>query len=126
MTNWRLHKYYTVNIFVFVNVIHFTNIFILGILLIFNYPWLLHSVEAIIATFFTAFVAIPVLAISIFIEFILRNLGKIKVLCNERFSSQQVGVIYMFAIILYLLYLSLFIINLLPPSPEEQALLRYD
>ena len=127
MKNLPLHKYFTMNIFIFVNAVNFFNFTLFIFLNIIKYQWMLFFLDSVFLTWLTISVmGIPLSGISVIIEFLLRRYNIIRKNSYEIINTHQIYAVYFVTIVLTIMYLIFIIICLLPPSPEEIKAIMFD
>lgn len=127
MKNLVLHKYFTVNLFIYINVINLFNFVFFIFLNILKFQWMLHFLENIcISWLIIALIGLPISGLLIFSEFILRKYNILNKNFNEIFSKRQTKIIYALAVVFFVLYVIYLIHCMQPPTPEEIEALRYD
>lgn len=127
MKNLVLHKYFSVNLFIYINFFNFFNFCLFAILNIIRFPWMLHFLESVFAVWFIiALWGLPTFGLLIYVEFILRKKHIIYKNCDKIFSQRQIKILYLFAIVLLIFYIIYTINCLQPPTPAEIEALQYD
>ena len=122
-----LHKYFTINLFAFINLINLFNLALFISLNIIGYSWILHFLEKVYLIWFViSLIILPTSGISVLTEYFLREYNIIKKGCNEHFSQRQIKIIYIMVIIFVVIYILIMIYCLQPPTPAEIEALRYD
>jgi len=127
MRNLTLHKYFTLNLFIYINCINFFNFCFFVFLNIVRFRWMLHFLENVFITWFIiALIGIPASGFLMFVEFILRKNNIIRKNCDEIFSQHQIKILYCLAIAFFIFYIIYILHCLQPPTPSEIEALRYD
>lgn len=106
MKNLILHKYFTINLFIYINIICIINFVIMLCMFIINPKQFPTISKPIFDMAMISFFIIPVLIILIMLEYILRKCLVIKISCNDFFSQLQIRILYSIAVILAILYLT--------------------
>lgn len=104
-----LHKYFTINLFIYINLICICNFIIMLFMLIINPNSVFRLSNPVFTMGIVNFIIIPFSILLIGLEYILRKFNIIKKTCNEKFSFLQVNLIYSIATALLILYLAILI-----------------
>lgn len=104
MKHLILHKYFSINLFIFINIICILNFAVMLFMIAVKADKVFHLSNTIITMGIFSFIIIPLLIMLIAIEFILRRYKVLKKNCNDIFSQTQIRLVYLIAIILLVLY----------------------
>ena len=105
MKNLTLHKYFTVNLYIYVNIICILDFIMMLFMLIVSADSVFRLSNPIFTMGIISFFVIPLSISLIILEFILRQFKIIKKNCNEYFSQIQIKFVYVAASGLLILYL---------------------
>lgn len=127
MKNLKLHRYFTVNLFIYINFINFLNFTFFIVLNFIKFQWILHFLENIYFVWFLiSLIGIPISGIFVIVEFVLRKFNIIHKSFTEILSQHQIKFVYLIAFTSFILYISFITYCLQPPSPAEIESMRYD
>ena len=105
MKNLILHKYFTVNLFVYINLICILNFVTMLCSYLASYKNISFVPEPIIHLGIIVFFIVPIVIWLMILECILRQCDVIKKSCMEIFTQLQIKIIYFIAIVLLIAYL---------------------
>ncbi len=120
----NLHKFYTVNVFLYLIIVEFIafwTIFILNNLRVF--PICIKMLYAFEFNYLFYIIFFPISGLFVLFEFILRKNQKIANVNQVNLSTNEKKLIYMIIIIFFIIMFFIFYIYGAPPTPEQ---LRYD
>lgn len=127
MKNLVLHKYFSINLFIYINFINFFNFLFFICLIITGYRWTLHFLENIFSTWFIiSLIGIPLSGILVILEYILRKGKIIDKDCDSLLNQNKIKIIYAVFLIFFIAYFIWILYCMLPPSPAEIEAMRYD
>ena len=127
MKNLVLHKYLSINLFIYINFINFFNFLFFIYLIITGYQWTLHFLDNIFITwFFVSLIGIPSSGLLVLLEYTLRKGHIIDKYCDNLFTPKKIKIIYLASLIIFIAYFVWILYCMLPPSPAEIEAMRYD